>query len=956
MPKFTLDIPITAPVPKEGLGAKSWRLLTHPITESLGLNPTLDKLADVKSSEVNDQGEQSWESALRNFGTGALEAVTPGHITAALTMTPELSAMASGGEGLTGASSILGLGGVPAVARTGLVASRPVQALAGLGNAAMVGESGMKAVKDSQDPTKSKTDVALDLLNAGIGAHGTFGAVRGFNRASSALKTVNRAETVLEPTSQAARTRQLDSNGNTINVEPAPTTPPRDKIAYTPDPTIPTPSGLKAEKLSDTAQLKAGEEEARGIEAAANRAEDERNAALIANRKAGTNPSEGPVKTSVKSGDEGFIITHEDPEIDESGSTSSSSNIGPTTSTAPHNISYPTKAKAVEAAQAANSAAVFSGKSAPYPNTHWDIDGNKMEGFRINPKAGTQPVVATPTQPPAVEATTSPATEPISQPVPEEPVAAPPVVEPNTDVPPPPSKAGTDNLFSAIKGAQEEGLPIPKDANRAVYMRLGKAKKLAAPPSEPLVEPDLPPVTQNPELPAQVQAVKEQLDDPNVDELTKTMLQRWLSDSGSGGSKGSINLPFLGRMTTGALGAGIGYQTDPLDNPTASTLAGGGLGFFAPDMAGLVEKGLISGGVKVSPTVDKLIDSGNRLHNTGLLSPFSVVKKGLGDAGGLGLAAIENPDRAGDMLRQVMSRSGRSGIANAFREGFTGPENEAATGLDNYIRNIKNPLSWSGKAMGGLTNATKHILSEANFSPKEQAYYTLTANPTTGAGKGLSALVNSSKLAKHVVPFSRIAINRLERAKEYSPFGLINKDLLSGDPELIKPIVRKAITGSVAAGSAYGLTPDNYVKEHPIAASMVAAAGGPLGIPILAGMAGKTVHKRNPDESFFNSAGDAMKAISQDIPGLRLIEDSTTDPKGLLRNYLSGYTNVTRPLALGLDKLNDVQTEPDVSSKDLSTTAKIVNRALSNIPGVRDSLPTKPEPSIFKRPKFTFEP
>jgi len=303
-----------------------------------------------------------------------------------------------------------------------------------------------------------------------------------------------------------------------------------------------------------------------------------------------------------------------------------------------------------------------------------------------------------------------------------------------------------------------------------------------------------------------------------------------------------------------------------------------------------------------------------------------------------------------------MTRSGRSGIADAFKEGFTGPQNESATGLENFIQNQKNPLSWSGKTMGGLTNATKHILGEANFSPEEQAYYTLTANPTTGAGKGLSALVNSSKVAKHVVPFSRIAINRLERAKEYSPFGLIDKNLLGGDPEIASKIVDKAILGTVAAGGAYGLTPDNYVKEHPAMASMIAAAGGPLGIPILAGMAAKTVHKRNPDETAFNSAGDAMKAVSQDIPGLRLIEDSTTDPKGLLRNYLSGYTNVTRPIAIGLDELNGVQTEPDVSSKELTATQKIINRALSNIPVIRGQLPTKASPSLFRTPKFTFEP
>jgi hypothetical protein len=147
----------------------------------------------------------------------------------------------------------------------------------------------------------------------------------------------------------------------------------------------------------------------------------------------------------------------------------------------------------------------------------------------------------------------------------------------------------------------------------------------------------------------------------------------------------------------------------------------------------------------------------------------------------------------------------------------------------------------------------------------------------------------------------------------------------------------------------YGATPEGFVEQHPVLASNIAAAAGPLGIPIIAAMAMKTAHEEGSDDSidWGKKVGKAAGAVGRDIPGLRLMEDVTGRgfPEGFARNYLSGYTNFARPAALGYDWLRGKEGEPDVSSPDLSGFDRIFNRARSNIPGPipfgRDSLPRK---------------
>jgi hypothetical protein len=439
----------------------------------------------------------------------------------------------------------------------------------------------------------------------------------------------------------------------------------------------------------------------------------------------------------------------------------------------------------------------------------------------------------------------------------------------------------------------------------------------------------------------------------------KNLIQRLMK-----GEEGAIDQAQAMRLGLGAAtGAAAGYSADPFDNKEASTLTGGLVGAFAPR---LLSNTVIPKVASFMGNHSEGIDNGlgllNSFHNTGLLSPLSVVKKAAGDIGGLSLAALKNPDKAPAILRQLLTREGLAGVGGAFKEGFTGPEQEAKTGIESLIGN--GLFNTEGKVMGGLTRATKHILGESGFTVPEQRHYTLTAEPTYGPTKAIFNGIRSNKILQHFSPFARIGINRLERGWEHSPLGMLNA-VGEKDPKTLDTIFRNAVTGTTVAGGAYALTPDDYVKNHPVASSVVASLGGPLGIPVLAGMAMKSGGASVPnikkafngtDEnttfgSILKNSAIAGRTISQDIPGLRLIEEVGT-PKGFLRNYFSGYTNKFRPLAMALSPEEPATTKGD--DKNLTETQQIFNRMLSNIPGVRQELPRK-KVSISAKPKFKIE-
>jgi hypothetical protein len=490
--------------------------------------------------------------------------------------------------------------------------------------------------------------------------------------------------------------------------------------------------------------------------------------------------------------------------------------------------------------------------------------------------------------------------------------------------------------------AQEPLAPAP-----AAQVEGEGAPTVASPEAEPTLEQmlsELPPEEQTPAI---------------INRIKKFLANQGGGGGGMTGQGGFATTDLMRRIAMGTLGAGAGAYYDPADDKTTSAVGGGLLGAFAPDLLRGLEKLYVSGAIKGTNPALKSLDIANKAHNTGLLSPLSVFKKFGGDVGGLSLAALENPERAADMARQFTSGQGLRNLKANFAEGFKGPElEEAGTGLENFFQGPV--LGFNGRMMGGLTKATKGVMGESGFTPAEQAYYTLTSKPKYPVTKSLYSFLRGSgsgasegqggygsRLLQHLSPFARIGINRLERGWEYSPLGLLNTVGKTGDTEALQKIFTKAAIGTGVGGSAYAMTPEDFVKDHPVAASNLAAMAGPLGIPVIAAMAMKTRHDDPNDTSLDVSKkmARASAAIGRDIPGLRLMEDLTGRgfPEGFGRNYLAGYTNITRPAALLYDQLRGVTDEPDVSSQDLPMKQRYFNRMISNLPGPlgRDWLPKK---------------
>jgi hypothetical protein len=463
----------------------------------------------------------------------------------------------------------------------------------------------------------------------------------------------------------------------------------------------------------------------------------------------------------------------------------------------------------------------------------------------------------------------------------------------------------------------------------------------------------------------------EDLDPIQKNKVLKDLVRNW----GSGDNqKGFAATDLAARTALGMAGGAVGYEEDPFGNRPLSGLAGAALGATAPSLLPASVNVLSRSATALQPYGEKFLDIGNRFHNSGLLGPSSVLKKAAGDVGGLTLAAAEHPSQAGRIIGQFLTPEGRSLIKDNFMAGIKNNDQEDLSGIENFFQDGRNPLSWSGRTMGGLTNATKGILGEAGFTVPQQRYYTLTATPSHPTTAGMYKLLRGydskvkgdnvqkgSKILQHLAPFAKIGVNRLERGIEYSPLGLFNRDV--ADPNKALDIAKKAVIGTGVMGATYALTPDDFVKNHPIAAPFISAAGGPLGVPILASMAAKNVHLDQGDSSFGEKAkdtvkkfGDMSQAVGKDIPGMRLLEDITgrSFPVGFLRNYLSGYTNVTSQIA----PLTNPG-EREVSSPDLPLEQQIFNRAISNVPGLRGLLPLKdgsPEAVEGLPPGLDFDP
>jgi hypothetical protein len=320
----------------------------------------------------------------------------------------------------------------------------------------------------------------------------------------------------------------------------------------------------------------------------------------------------------------------------------------------------------------------------------------------------------------------------------------------------------------------------------------------------------------------------------------------------------------------------------------------------------------------------------NNLRRGTLLNPYSMAKHGIGDIQALTTASVLNPSKAPDIAKNIFTRDTLDDFMVGLKAPAQGAE-DLTGGINASFASGKNPLSWAGRSMAGMTTATRGIFDRAGFTPGEAAGYTLTKTPSRLVTNAAYEFLNKPVIS-HFNPFSRIGLNWIEQGYEHSPFGLL--DVLSKEltPEERMMVFKKAGLGTAAMGTAYGATPDDFVKEHPIASRMLSA--GVLGPSVMFGMA----MKNKGNDQFLKALAD----IIGETPGMHTAAD-LAQPRSFARNYLASYTNVTKPIAEALDPV-----ERDLYSNKLSTTEKLTNKALSNIPGVRNTLPVKEE----KKPRI----
>lgn len=402
-----------------------------------------------------------------------------------------------------------------------------------------------------------------------------------------------------------------------------------------------------------------------------------------------------------------------------------------------------------------------------------------------------------------------------------------------------------------------------------------------------------------------------------------SLIQRMKSQTGA------TDTMMMSRIAGAGIGATAGSKVDE-DHPLMGAALGGAAGAVVPDLALGGLRTMSEFAPEIPNVGGRILRGVNKFKNSAILGPYAVAKKASADLQALGLGAIQKPDRAGDILGELFTPAGLGRSANRFTEGMAQPYLENQTGLDNFVTSAKNPLSWSGKIMGGLTNVTKGALGEGGYTVPEQEALTMTENLTKDAPAFIKHPVT-----KHLFPFMNMAMNRAKRGFEYSPLTLLNKENW-GQHQLPEALIKSSL-GSLSGVAAQQAAPEDFVKDHPLATSLLAA--GPTGLPTLMGLAAGSAKQKHddsePGQQFFDNLGAGGEEVARELPGVLMLANLIKgDPRAIGRNYFSSYTNGLKPIA-DLTNPEEAQT----TGKDLSLSESLFNRMLSNIPGVRGTLP-----------------
>lgn len=250
----------------------------------------------------------------------------------------------------------------------------------------------------------------------------------------------------------------------------------------------------------------------------------------------------------------------------------------------------------------------------------------------------------------------------------------------------------------------------------------------------------------------------------------------------SGSETGAVDPGLAYMLGGGAAGAVAGpVVNSALDDPTDPK-------FAALGGAGL---GILSGMAVKSPGLL------NRLRYANLLSGMAVPKKILSDVGGMGAAALEHPDKAGALARELFSPETFTAGRRGFMEGH-----EFVPGAGTDARPGAEALDIFSRTLQGVTEGARSVYERAGLGD-EAALRTASNKPLSDSGKRFLSAARTP-IGNFFLPIAKVPINLFERGIESTP-GL----------------------GSLPAVRAWrNATPEQALKRQMIGGGAMAALGG----------------------------------------------------------------------------------------------------------------------------------
>jgi hypothetical protein len=294
--------------------------------------------------------------------------------------------------------------------------------------------------------------------------------------------------------------------------------------------------------------------------------------------------------------------------------------------------------------------------------------------------------------------------------------------------------------------------------------------------------------------------------------------------------KGAIDPMLLARLGLGGVGALAGAAAHP-DDPLAGAILGGSAGVMTPSIARALMSRNMSGAMgpqTAQEAGEKIMESAKNFFRmipdyqrfALLTKPTNLmINMWVGPYGAAVMGAIEHT-LAGDPrgMEALKLLRNPATFMQRFKTAGTHAHELLASSAERTEGQMGNsgPAWWRslsavpGEAMTRGDIAARDILMEAGFTELEARRITLTSEPYTPLGIGLSKMVKGSKteggkrswLGSMILPFYRTATNQMEQSAERTPIlGFLAQNAKDVPDSLRMQIVQQLMGGGVAGAS-----------------------------------------------------------------------------------------------------------------------------------------------------------